>query len=197
LDNGLELLLISDYNSNKNAVSLTVGAGSFQDDEELPGLAHMVEHSILAGSYDYPRPSQFEDLLSNHFGSLNSFTEDEKTTFYFESDYLGFEESMKIFSRLFANPKLDINLIPVHILKIEEELKRNLNKDQFKEMQIIKTLSNPSHPFSRFSLGDLAKLKNRNVGYIHSMIKTFYIKFYTPNNMKLSIICKIKIINFS
>jgi len=96
---------------------------------------------------------------------------------------------MNIFSRLFANPKLDINLIPLHLLKIEEELKRNINKDQLREIQILKNIANSAHPFSRFSLGDLEKLKKRNVGYIHSMIKTFYNKFYTPNNMKLVVMC--------
>ena len=61
-------------------------------------------------------------LLAKNFGSVNSFTEDEKTTFYFDSDYKGFEECMEVFSRLFANPKLDINIIPAHLLKIEDEL---------------------------------------------------------------------------
>jgi len=189
LQNGIEALLISDQNNVKNAVSLTVGAGSFQDDEELPGLAHILEHSVLLGSNDYPRPSYFEDLLAKNFGFLNSFTEDEKTTFYFEMDYLGFEDGMKVFSRLFGNPKLDANLIPLHLLKIEEELKRNMNKDQLREIQIIKNFANPAHPFSRFSLGDLEKLKKRNIGFIHSMMKTFYNKFYTPNNMKLVVLC--------
>jgi insulysin len=181
--------MISDKNSIKNAVSLTVGAGSFQDDEELPGLAHILEHSILSGSNDFPKPLEFENLLAKYFGSVNSFTEEEKTTFYFESDLSGFEECIEVFSRLFANPKFDINLIPTHLLKIEDELKRNINKDQFKEIQIIKDLANPLHPFSRFSLGDLEKLKKRNINYIHNIMKKFFVKYYTPDNIKIAVTC--------
>jgi secreted Zn-dependent insulinase-like peptidase len=181
--------MISDKDSLKNAVSLTVGAGSFQDNEELPGLAHILEHSILAGSNDFPKPFEFEYLLAKHFGSINSFTEDEKTTFYFQSDINGFEKCIEVFSRLFANPKLDINLIPSHLLKIEDELKRKINEDQFKEIQIIKDLANPLHPFSRFSLGDLEKLKKRDIGFIHNMMKNFFVKYYTPDNIKIAVIC--------
>jgi len=47
LDNGIEAMLISDVNSPKAAASLSVGVGSFHDDEVLKGLAHYCEHMIF------------------------------------------------------------------------------------------------------------------------------------------------------
>ena len=47
LSNNLEVLMISDPDSSSSAASLSVGVGSFNDDSEIPGLAHFCEHMIF------------------------------------------------------------------------------------------------------------------------------------------------------
>lgn len=50
LPNELEALLIHDPETDKAAASMDVNAGSFSDTDDLPGLAHAVEHLLFMGT---------------------------------------------------------------------------------------------------------------------------------------------------
>lgn len=50
LPNNLEAALISDPGADLAAVCLTTRVGSFQDDRDIPGIAHAVEHMLEKGS---------------------------------------------------------------------------------------------------------------------------------------------------
>jgi insulysin len=193
LRNNLDVLLIEDPSVIKNAASLSVGTGSFEDPEDAPGLSHLTEHLIMLGSNKFPGPSEFEDHLAEYYGSINTFTEEEKTTFYFEVNAEGFDTALYMFSRLFAEPLLDMDEIKSQINKMKEEHFKNINKDQWREHQIIKTLANPTHPFRTSGLGSHDKLNKMDVEYLSQLVKMFYNKNYTPHNMKLVITCKINI----
>lgn len=47
LDNGLDVLLISDPETPKSAASMDVKAGYFHDPPDLEGLAHFCEHLLF------------------------------------------------------------------------------------------------------------------------------------------------------
>ena len=44
LPNGLETLLVHDALADKASAAIDVGVGNFNDDNDLPGVAHAVEH---------------------------------------------------------------------------------------------------------------------------------------------------------
>ncbi len=50
LPNKLEALLIHDPDSDKAAAAMDVNAGSFSDEEDIPGMAHAVEHLLFMGT---------------------------------------------------------------------------------------------------------------------------------------------------
>jgi insulysin len=50
LPNKLEVLLIHDANTDKASAALDVNVGSFSDSEDLPGIAHAVEHLLFMGT---------------------------------------------------------------------------------------------------------------------------------------------------
>lgn len=58
LPNQLEALLIHDPETDKASAAMDVNVGSFSDDEEMPGMAHAVEHLLFMGtskvSLQYP-----------------------------------------------------------------------------------------------------------------------------------------------
>ena len=54
LPNKLKVLLIHDPESQIASVSLDVGAGSWNEPDEYPGLAHFCEHMLFIGSKKYP-----------------------------------------------------------------------------------------------------------------------------------------------
>ena len=50
LPNQLEALLIHDPETDKASAAMDVNIGSFADDEEMPGMAHAVEHLLFMGT---------------------------------------------------------------------------------------------------------------------------------------------------
>jgi len=46
LDNGLKVVVVSDPNADKAAVSMDVAAGSGTDPKQWPGMAHFLEHML-------------------------------------------------------------------------------------------------------------------------------------------------------
>lgn len=50
LPNQLEALLIHDPETDKASGALDVNVGSFSDSDDMPGLAHAVEHMLFMGT---------------------------------------------------------------------------------------------------------------------------------------------------
>ena len=50
LPNKLEALLVHDANTDKASASLNVDVGNFSDEEDMPGMAHAVEHLLFMGT---------------------------------------------------------------------------------------------------------------------------------------------------
>ena len=50
LPNQLEALLIHDPDTDKASAAMDVNVGSFSDAEEIPGMAHAVEHLLFMGT---------------------------------------------------------------------------------------------------------------------------------------------------
>lgn len=45
------------------AAALCVNVGSFSDPDDLPGLAHFLEHMVFMGSNKYPEENAFDEFL--------------------------------------------------------------------------------------------------------------------------------------
>jgi insulysin len=187
LQNDLQVFLISDKNTTKCSASLTVGVGSFYDGK-IPGLAHFTEHMIFLGSKSYPRPSTFEDHLRNFLGYTNAYTEEERTTFFFDVEWQGFTKALEMFSRMLAEPLFDKEYMNKEIEAVNSENEKNFNKDPWRENQIIKSLANPLHPYSNFMTGNRETLTSPGIETLYTAVTALYDKYYMPDNMKLVVL---------
>lgn len=50
LRNKLEALLVHDPDTDKGGAAVNVNVGSFSDAEDMPGMAHAVEHLLFMGT---------------------------------------------------------------------------------------------------------------------------------------------------
>lgn len=50
LPNKLEALLVHDPETDKASASVNVNVGSFSDADDMPGMAHAVEHLLFMGT---------------------------------------------------------------------------------------------------------------------------------------------------
>jgi len=126
--------------------------------------------------------------LRDYFGSTNAFTEEEKTTYYFDIGKKGYDKALYMFSRMFAEPLLDLNLMNKEIDAVNSEHEKNINQDNWRQQQIIRLLANPNHPFNSFSTGNNVTLRNIEPIFLHQKIVNFYNSYYVPSNMRLTVI---------
>ncbi|RAL51842.1 hypothetical protein DM860_010560 [Cuscuta australis] len=129
LDNSLQVLLISDPETDKCAASMDVSVGSFSDPSGLEGLAHFLEHMLFFASEKYPLESSYSNYISEHGGSTNAFTSSEHTNFYFDVNNDGFEEALDRFAQFFINPLMSADATTREIKAVDSENQNNLLSD--------------------------------------------------------------------
>ena len=61
LDNNLDVLIISDKETEMSAASVCVNVGYYLD--PIPGLAHFLEHMLFMGTKKYPQENYYQDFL--------------------------------------------------------------------------------------------------------------------------------------
>lgn len=167
LPNGMETLLISDPTENSSGCSLTVATGSHNDPDEIPGLAHLCEHMLLAaGSRRFPVPGTYHGMIAKYNGLQNAFTTGEQTSFYFElpsihtSEEMSFHQAVEVFSSFFVEPLFQSDLINKEIYAIESEHNGNLSSSSKIFYHAARLLSSEKHPFHRFGTGNMSTLKS-------------------------------------
>ncbi|KAH7854214.1 hypothetical protein Vadar_011440 [Vaccinium darrowii] len=112
LKNSLEVLLISDPETDKCAASMDVRVGSFNDPDGLEGLAHFLEHMLFYASEKYPDEESYSKYISEHGGCTNAFTSDENTNYHFDVNTENFEEALDRVAVKVKPPSRDITHEP-------------------------------------------------------------------------------------
>lgn len=143
LENGMEVLLVSDPKAVQSLAALVVPVGSLQDPDNYLGLAHYLEHMLLMGSKRYPQPDALAEYLKMHGGSHNA-----STAPYCTADRL---------ADAIAEPLLAKKYVQRERNAVNAELTRA--RDGMLMAQISAETINPSHPGARFSGGNLETLK--------------------------------------
>lgn len=193
LPNNLKALVIQDKTTDKAAAALDVNIGAFQDPENLPGLAHFCEHLLFMGSEKFPDENEYSSYLSKHGGSSNAYTGSQNTNYFFEvnSDHL--HGALDRFSGFFTSPLFNKKSTDKEINAVDSENKKNLQNDIWRMYQLDKSLSNPKHPYHKFSTGNLKTLgeipKSEGLNIRDELLK-FYKDSYSANLMKLCILGK-------
>ena len=163
---------------------MCVKVGHFADPDELPGLAHFVEHSsvsvdtvgpalcplflclfpvqmavLFLGTKKYPIESEYKQFLKDHGGRSNASTATHTTCFQFDvaSDHL--EAAMDRFAQFFIAPLFTESATERELNAVHSEFFSKTQKDPRRLYQFDKSLSSPNHPFSKFSTGNLQTLR--------------------------------------
>lgn len=193
LKNKLEIMLISDTDANKSAISMNVGVGCFQDPVNIPGLAHFLEHMLFMGTKKYPNENDFSDYLSRNGGMSNAFTSPDTTNYHLHVNVDGFKGALDRFAHFFIDPLLNKNSIDKEMNAINSEHSKNLQNDMRRIISLLRVLSKDNHLAHKFCTGNLETLrdvpKKKKINIYNEVLK-FYKKWYSANIMKLVILDK-------
>lgn len=163
LNNGLDVVLISDPETDLSGASMDVAAGSFDDPSDYPGLAHFCEHMLFLGTKKYPVKNQYSDFIHTHNGHDNAYTSYQETNYYFSVDAGFIEHTLDMFAQFFTSPLFNKDSVDSELNAVNQEHEKNLLNDLWKLHQLLKHVSNPDHPFSQFSTGNFDTLNKSDV----------------------------------
>ncbi|KAI9781095.1 MAG: Insulinase (Peptidase M16) [Peltula sp. TS41687] len=216
LSNDLEVLLVHDPDTDKASAAMDVNVGSFSDTEDMPGMAHAVEHLLFMGTEKYPKENAYREYLTANSGHSNAYTAATSTNYYFElaaSDKLTDVEAsnpdgrssptianaqksplygaLDRFAQFFVAPLFLASTLDRELQAVHSENKKNLQSDGWRLYQLSKSTSNPKHPYSHFSTGNLETLRD-NPKERGVEVRTEFMKFheqsYSANLMKLVVL---------
>ena len=187
LENGLDVLLISDPDVHRSAVALSVGVGHLHDPVEKQGLAHYLEHMLFLGTKKYPEVGSFKKFLDEHSGGSNAYTSGAITNYFFQISHEGFDIALDRFSDFFKAPMFDKTYSEREVKAVNNEHQKNKLNDGWRGNFVSQQISEPGHPLTKFGTGNQDTLSGDN----RPALLDFYKKYYSASNMKLAIISNI------
>ena len=184
LPNRLQILLVSDPETDIEAASAHIKAGHYDDPVHRAGLAHFHEHMVFLGTEKYPEENDFETFLGRNGGSSNAYTDMEDTNFYFnvapldhlddrEDEDGSVEETSGVsqalagaldrFAQFFISPLFSESMVERELRAIDSEYLNGMTSDSWKQYQLLKSSANPLHPFGKFGCGNYNTLTNGGI----------------------------------
>lgn len=184
LNNGLEVLLISDEKANKSLFSVGLPIGSMEDPLSQQGLAHYLEHMILMGSKAYPETNSLDAFLTKHGGRNNAYTAPDRTVYYLQVNHNAFDEAVARLSDAFAAPLLSETNAKKEVNAVNAEMVRAKSNDGHLMLDVNRVTANQAHPFTKFAIGSNQTLSDKADSKLQDELVKFYHKHYSANLMK-------------
>ncbi len=184
LENGLDVLLISDPDVHRSAAALSVGTGYLYDPNEKSGLAHYLEHMLFLGTEKYPEVGSYKKFLDSHSGGSNAYTSGNITNYFFQVSHDGFNEALDRFSDFFKAPLFDKTYSEREVKAVNNEHEKNKLNDGWRGNYVAGLMSEPGHPVANFGTGNRQTLSGTN----GPALNKFYERYYAASNMKLALI---------
>lgn len=187
LSNGLRIAYQKVTGTRLFHAGFTINTGS-KNDENIPGLAHCLEHMLFKGT-EKRKTIHVLNSMESVGGEINAFTTKELTTIYGTStsnNYIKLIDILcdVIFRSTFPNQELQkekkviLDEINMYLDTPEENI-----YDEFQELIF------DGHPLAHNILGTPKSVESIE----QSDLKAFVNKYYQPKNMVLSVIGNISI----
>ncbi|CAD7956108.1 unnamed protein product [Amoebophrya sp. A120] len=204
--NGLRFVGIQDKESKKAGMAVLVNAGSLRDPDEslysmtntinptkgktaitgaagetvngIPGLAHLIEHTVLIGSKKYPGKTEWDDFQEKYLGDSNAFTGEDRTVYYIGLVNDGLEECMDRVSDFMFNPTFGA---ATEMNAVEAEHQKNIQSPGWRIQELKNYVFDPKG-LGRFGTGNLQTLKRDSI--VEDM-KVFHQRYYYPADMTM------------
>ncbi len=188
LDNGLKALLIHDPDTDMASASLHVHIGHYADPKDRMGLAHFLEHMLFMGTDRYPDVEDYRQFIQSHGGRSNAGTGGEGTTYYFKVEQAHLDGAFDRFARFFVAPVLDPAFVERERNAVHNEYSLKIQDEARRDRQVRKITTNPDHPESKFSVGNLTTLGDRGDDVVYEDLKALYDAEYRANRMTLAVL---------
>ncbi|NCT48169.1 MAG: peptidase M16, partial [Paraglaciecola sp.] len=193
LDNGLKVLLISDPQADKSAAAMDVSAGAFHAPRDRAGLLHFLEHMLFLGTEKYPDAGEYNEYLKKNGGGSNAYTAEEDTNYFFDVKNEAFDGALDRFAQFFIAPTLDPQFVEREKNAVDSEYSLKIKDENRRIREVNRQTINPAHPYSLFSVGNLATLADRENSKVYNELLKVYQQHYSANRMALVVLSNISL----
>ncbi|XP_061488942.1 nardilysin [Rhineura floridana] len=172
----------------QSAAALCIAVGSFSDPEDLPGLAHFLEHMVFMGSSKYPDENGFDAFLKKHGGSDNASTDCERTVFQFDVQRKYFKEALDRWAQFFIHPLMIRDAIDREVEAVDSEYQLARPSDANRREMLFGSLAQSGHPMKKFFWGNADTLKHeprQNDIDTYTRLREFWQRYYSAHYMTL------------
>lgn len=182
LDNGLKVIVHTDKTTPMVAVNVLYDVGSRDEQPDKTGFAHLFEHLMFGGSINIP---VYDAPLEMVGGENNAFTNSDITNYYLTLPRQNIETALWLESDRMLNLGFSEKSLEVQRNVVTEEFKQNyLNQPYGDFWMLLRPLAYQVHPYQWPTIGkEVTHISNASM----KDVKTFYNKFYNPNNAILSL----------
>ena len=183
--NGMRFMSLQNKSFQSMIIYFYVKVGSKDESKEVNGISHFLEHMLFKGTKKYPTYKDINGVLDSKGIDFNAFTYKNMTAYYFK--FLPKEQNLKLVCNM-------IYEMLFHSLNKKKDLdvERNVVIQEFNEMldtpddyvnDIIEEFIFQDHSLGMPIIGNKKTINNIDT----SDIKTFYDKYYQPENIFISL----------
>ncbi len=182
LPNGLKVIAHRDKTSKMAAMNIIYKVGSRNESPLRTGFAHLFEHLMFGGSVNIP---DFDMPVQMACGENNAFTNNDYTNYYITLPTDNIEtafwlESDRMLGLAFNEKSLEVQRKVV----IEEFNQRYLNRPYGDLWLLLRPLVYKVHPYRWATIG---MTPDHIASATMEEVKTFYKRYYNPDNAILSV----------
>jgi predicted Zn-dependent peptidase len=182
LDNGLRV--VTEYIEHVNSISVGVMVqnGSRNEDKEVNGISHFIEHMFFKGT-DKRTAKEIVQQIENVGGQINAYTSKETTCYYIKALNTQVELCLDVLSDMLLHSKFDSEEIEKEKGVVIEEI--NMSEDSPEDVldDIHSKAIFGNNTLADPILGTIDRIKSFNRDKIKKYIKTHY----TPYNSVISV----------
>ncbi|WP_404933576.1 M16 family metallopeptidase [Nitratireductor sp. L15S-10] len=181
LENGLEVVVIPDHRAPVVTHMLWYKVGSADEEPGKSGIAHFFEHLMFKGTSTYPS-GEFSATIAAVGGSENAFTSYDYTAYYQQIAPSELPDMMRFEADRMRNLVLsEENIETERQVVLEERRQRTDNVPSSILSEELNATLYQNHPYGIPVIGWQQEIE----ALTHEDLKSFYDRFYTPNNAVL------------
>lgn len=183
LSNGLRVELIHDPQATRAAALLQVEVGSHHEPDAWPGLAHLLEHLLFAGSQAFQDDQRLMAWLPARGGRLNATTLGSSTAYFFECAPEQLADALPRLTDMLVAPLLSASAIRQEVATIDAEC-RLLADHQDTLCDAALSTAFVSHLWHRFQTGHAAGFGDDHTA-LRAALQQFHQRYYHADTVTL------------
>lgn len=182
--NGLNVTLCHQPDATQAAALVKVAAGSHDEPDRWPGLAHLLEHLLFTGSQRWPNDGRLMSWVQANGGQVNATTQARESAWFFEVAPDIFPQGLLRLQDMLVAPSLTAEAIRQEIAVIDAEDRLLQHHASARaEAALCAPVTSPGL-FQRFRTGNRRAFGD-NVTDLQAALRAFHQRFFCSGNMTL------------